>query len=92
MDIDKVLVNDIADGTVIRYEVSKPQAPGTPVATNLTDDELSFRLGFCYGLAYLLDGVDVLVIDLLPLDLRSLATIGMQECRLSLRSHSEQQG
>jgi hypothetical protein len=46
MDINKVLVNDIADGRVIRYEVSKPQAPGTPVATNLTDDELSFRLSF----------------------------------------------
>lgn len=46
MDIDKSLVNDIAYCSVIRYEVSKPQAPGTPVTSHLTDDELSFRASF----------------------------------------------
>ena len=46
MDILEVLADDLADGGVIRDEVGKEQAPGTPVATDLTDDELTFRLGF----------------------------------------------
>ena len=65
VDINKAFVNDIAYCGVFRDEVCKPQAPGAPVATHLTDDELPFSLGFQYSMVYLLDGVNVLVIDLL---------------------------
>ena len=58
MDILEVLADDLADGGVIRDEVGKAQAPGTPVAAHLTDDELAFRLGFRYCLVYLFDGIN----------------------------------
>ena len=64
MDILEVLADDLADGAVIRDEVGKAQAPGTPVATHLTDDELAFRLSFRYCLAYLLEGINCLIIYL----------------------------
>ena len=70
MDILEVLVDAFADGGVAGYEVCKAQTPGTPVSTNLTDDKLAFRLCFHYGLVYLLDGVDSLVIDLFQTLLR----------------------
>ena len=62
MDIFKVLVDDLADGGVIRDEVGKAQAPMAPVSTDLTDDELAFRLGFRYCLVYLLNGINGLII------------------------------
>lgn len=64
MDILEVLVDDIADIGIIRNIVCKPQTSGTPVATNLTDDEFSLRFRLDNRLVYLLDGVDVLVIHL----------------------------
>jgi hypothetical protein len=64
MDILKVLGDNLTDGRVIRNEVGKPQAPGAPVSTYLTDDELPFSLSLDKSLVYLLDRVDVLVIDL----------------------------
>ena len=65
MDIFKVLVNDFADCGIIRDEVCKTQTPGTPVATHLTNNELSFRRSLGNGLVYLLYGVDGLVVYLL---------------------------
>ena len=65
MDILKVLVNDLADGSIIRDEDSKTQTPNTPVAAHLTNNELTFRLGLDNSLVNLLQWVDALVIHLL---------------------------
>ena len=65
MDIDKVLVNDFANRGIFGDEISELQAPGTPIATHLTDDELAFGLSFRYSLVYLLDGINILVIHFL---------------------------
>ena len=70
MDILEVLVDDTADGGVVRDEISKAQAPGTPVAAYLTDDELAVGLGLEDGLVNLLKGVDIFVIYLLQRRLR----------------------
>ena len=45
MDIFEVVADDLADGRVVRDEIGKAQTPGTPVATHLTDDELTIGLG-----------------------------------------------
>ena len=79
MDIDKVLINDMANSRVIRDEVSKAQTPGTPVASNLADDKLAFGFGFRDSLVYLLDGIDVLVIDFLERSL-SVCRQGKESC------------
>ena len=65
MDILKILVDNLADGGVAGDEIGKAQAPWAPVATYLTNDELTFGLGFDKRLVYLFKGVDVLVIYLL---------------------------
>ena len=64
MDIDEILLDNGIDGTVIGDEVGKTQAPGAPVAAHLADDELA--LGPCLNqcLVNLLEGVNLLVIDL----------------------------
>ena len=66
MDIFEVVVDDLADGCVVRDEIGKAQTPGTPVATHLTDDELTVGLGLGLedGLIDLLEGVDRFVIHL----------------------------
>ena len=62
VDIHETVVNNLTDCAVVRDEIGKAQAPRTPVTTNLTDDELSFRLSFGNGLVYLFDGVDIFVV------------------------------
>lgn len=64
MNIDKVIVNHLADGGIVGDEVCKAQAPGTPVAAYLTDDELAIGLGLEDGLVDLLKGIDIFVINL----------------------------
>ena len=65
MDILEVVVDDLADGCVIRDEICKAQTPGTPVAAHLTDDELTTVIGLEEGLVNLFDGVNVFVVYLL---------------------------
>ena len=77
MDIDIVLVDDLADGGIVGDKVGEPETPGTPVATDLANDvfTLGFRLG--QGLIDLFDGVDVFVIHLF-------------QCRLCIRWQAQQ--
>jgi hypothetical protein len=78
MDILKVLVDNLADGRVVRDEVGKTQAPDTPVASHLTDDELTVGLGFGKSLVNLFEGIDFFIVHLL------------QGC-LSIRRQGQQQ-
>jgi len=65
VDVDEVVGYHSADGRVVGGEVRKAEAPRTPVAADLTDDELAFGLGLCECLVNLFHGVAFLVIHLL---------------------------
>ena len=65
MDVLEVVGDELADSFIFGDEISKAQAPGTPVAAHLTDDELAVGLGLEDGLIDLLKGVDLFVIYLL---------------------------
>ena len=65
MDIDKVVVNDLADDRVFGHEVGKAQAPRTPVAANLAYHELSLSLGLDQRVVNLLKRIEAFVIDFL---------------------------
>ena len=80
VDILEVVADDLADGSVIRYEVGKAQAPRTPVSAYLTDYELTFRLCLCYSLVYLFEGINLLVIHLLQSCL-GIGTKGKEESK-----------
>jgi len=67
VNIFKVLFDDPADRGVVCYEIGKPQTPGAPIPTNLTNNEFTFCPGFDNSLVYLLQRVDVFVIYLLSL-------------------------
>jgi hypothetical protein len=64
MDILEVLADDLADSGIICDEVGKAQAPGAPVATHLTNDELALCLRLDDSLIDLFQWVYVLVIYL----------------------------
>jgi hypothetical protein len=65
VDIDEILFHDLADGRVVGDEICETQAPGTPVAAQLADDELAFRLCLAYSLVNLLEGIYAFVVDFL---------------------------
>ena len=64
MDILKILIDKLADVSILAHEVSETQAPRAPVASDLTDDELTFTFGLSNGLVNLLNGIDILIIYL----------------------------
>ena len=60
----KVVFHQFRDLRIFGDKIGEAEAPGAPVAAHLADDELVLCLGFRYGLIYLNDGVDVLIIHL----------------------------
>ena len=64
VDVLKVLVNHFTDGCILRNEIGKPKAPRAPVSSNLTNHELAISLSFDDSMVYLLQRINVFVINL----------------------------
>ena len=67
---------------VMKSAKRKHQGHQLPPTWQITNFPSGLR--FRHGLVYLLDGVDILVVDLLPPDLCLLVTVGTQGCRLTV--------